>query len=105
MKVHGPDGKEIRPDVSVGQRFSSWLKLFHPENVDRRRKYSHLLLDGKEVDAFQYPLDMLGLFITYVETVWMRDHAPKYLGDRDPAALEYLPRLLAPTSSPKAIKK
>lgn len=94
----GAQGKEIRPDISVGRLFSDYLKRNHPELLEKRSYYSHLLPDGKEVDAFQYPSDILPIFIDYVDRVWLFERAEGYLGDRDPKALEYLPKLLhAPT--------
>lgn len=91
-----PDGKELRPDVSVGKTFSAWIKQKHPEHAEKRKKYMHVLPDGTEVEAFQYHLDALPVFIEFVETVWLRDYAPNYLGQRDVKALEYLPKLLPP---------
>jgi prophage antirepressor-like protein len=88
------DGKEIRPDVSVGQLFSKYLKLYHPQHVSRRKKYSHVFDDGMEVEAWQYPIDVLPIFIEYVETIWLKEHAPDYLNKRDPAALPFLAKIL-----------
>jgi len=96
----GPDGKEIRPDVSVGKTFSTWLKEFHPSEKDNHKPYKHLI-NGIEVPARQYPYAMWPLFSEFVDTVWMRDHAPNYLQTRDPIALEMLPKLLPPPD-PKA---
>lgn len=100
LAERGPDGREIRPDVSVGRRFSDWLNNFHRDVKDNFKKYSHLLPDGTEVEARQYPNSMWPLFIEYVDTVWMRECAPDYLGCRDVKALEFLPRLL-PAPDPK----
>jgi prophage antirepressor-like protein len=75
----GPDGKEIQPDVSVGIHFSKYLKKFHPEHVARRKKYTHVFEDGTQVEAWQYLLDVLPVFIEYVETVWLKQHAYEYL--------------------------
>lgn len=94
-------GSEIRPDVSVGKLFSSWLKKYHPLSVPRRKNYLHLLPNGQEVEAYQYPMDMLPMFIEFVETVWLPDHAPKYLSSRDPAALPYIPKILPPSAPTK----
>lgn len=90
----GPDGKEIRPDVSVGLLFSKHLKLFHPQHVTRRKKYLHVFEDGLQVEAWQYPIDVLPIFIEYVETIWLKEHAPEYLQKRDTAALPFLQRIL-----------
>lgn len=90
-----PNGKEIRPDVSVGKCFSNWLKKEHPEVKDKFKTYKHLI-GGKEVDARQYPNEMLPLYLDYIDKIWMRDYAPAYLAERDPIALELLPKLLPP---------
>ena len=93
------DGVGIRPDNSVGRLFSDWLKRHHEDKVATRSTYSHLLPNGLEIEAFQYPRDILPLFIEYVEDIWLRERAPIYLKDRDPRALEYLPKLLPPPQS------
>ena len=88
------NGTEIRPDVSVGKLFSEYLKTYHPEHVSRRKKYTHIFEDGIEVQAWQYPIDVLPIFIEYVETIWLKEHAPNYLEKRDPQALPYLAKIL-----------
>lgn len=94
----GTHGKEIRPDVSVGIRFSKWLKENHPEHAAIRKTYSHLLPGGSTVDAFQYHLDSLPLFIEFIDSVWIRECAEQYFSDRDSKALPFLPKLLAPVT-------
>lgn len=96
----GPDGKQIRPDVSVGIHFSKYLKTYYPEHVSKRKKYLHVFEDGFEVEAWQYLNDpVLPIFIEYVETIWLKEHAPEYLEKRDPLALPYLAKIL-PTIKP-----
>jgi len=92
----GTNGREIRPDVSVGMRFSQWLKDNHSDHIKNRKKYRHILPDKTEVDAFQYPTTSLPLFIQYVDRVWIPDHAEVYFSERDVKALEFLPKLLPP---------
>ena len=94
----GPDGKELRPDVSVGKTFPKWLEANHSNLKDEYKKYSHLLPGGMEVDARQYKLSVLPVFIEFVETVWLQKHAYGYLESRDVVALQYLPKLLPPIS-------
>lgn len=93
-----PQGTEIRPDVSVGRLFAGHLRTIYPEMVDRRTYYSHLLPDGKEIEACQYPNEMLAIFIDFVDNQWMVNHAKRYFKERDLRALEFLPKLL-PASS------
>lgn len=97
MADRGPDGKEIRPDVSVGRAFSDWLKKCHPALAKNYKFYPHEI-DGKVIEARQYPYDMLPLFRVFVETVWWPERFESYIKLRDPAALQYLPKLLPPTS-------
>jgi prophage antirepressor-like protein len=88
------DGKEIRPDVSVGKLFSQYLKDLHEEIKDTHKMYSHKFPNGMTVEARQYKNEILPIFIKFIDEVWMPQCAAKYLGDRDKKALEYLPKLL-----------
>ena len=47
----GKNGKEIRPDVSVGKMFAKWLKSNLPEDSESFKKYEHLLPAGLTVPA------------------------------------------------------
>ncbi|EXR48543.1 BRO-N domain-containing protein [Acinetobacter baumannii] len=87
-------GKEIRPDVSVGKRFSTFLKTNHPDIQDKFKKYSHKFPDGNEVEARQYENSLLPIFIKFVDEIWIPECASTYFRDRDPIALDYLPKLL-----------
>lgn len=88
-----PDGKEIRPDVSVGRGFSKWLKANHPEIADNYRLYLHWT-PAKEIEARQYPRPLLGLFAEFLEDVWIPNEAERYFNRRDPAALPHIGHLL-----------
>ena len=88
-----PDGKEIRPDVSVGRLFADWLREIHPTVEGGHTFYMHKTPEW-EGEARQYPNSMLHLFIEFVDNVWIREHAEAYLKRRDPSALAYLPLLL-----------
>ncbi|MDO7852962.1 BRO-N domain-containing protein [Hymenobacter convexus] len=87
-------GAEIRPDVSVGRGFSAFLTAHHPSVADNYTRYSHRFPNGSEVQARQYPNELLPLFIQYIDNHWLPNSAPKYFLDRDRAALDYLPKLL-----------
>ncbi|MGD0262493.1 MAG: BRO family protein [Verrucomicrobiota bacterium] len=93
---NAPDGKEIRPDVSVGKTFPAWLKKNYPLKANYYKMYSHKLPDGMLVDARQYRNDMLEIFIEFIDVEWLPNHAPAYLESRDRKALSYLPKLLPP---------
>lgn len=93
MADKSPSGIENRPDVSVGRLFAEWLRINYPEHSERHKFYSHKTEEW-EGDARQYPLDMLPLYIEFVDDVWIPEHSERYFNTRDPAALPYLPRLL-----------
>jgi len=88
------DGKEIRPDVSVGILFSNYLQKHFPEVAGNYKTYSHVFPDGGTCDARQYSNDLLPIFIQFVDLEWIPSRAKNYFKERDPVALEYLPKLL-----------
>jgi hypothetical protein len=88
------DGKEIRPDVSVGRIFAKYLRDNHPEFANDYKMYSHLFPNGLEFDARQYKNDLLPLFIKFVDEEWIPNNAQAYFKPRDPIALDYLPKLI-----------
>jgi len=97
----GPDGKEIRIDVSVGRLFSDWMKKHHPTVSASFSYYMHKTREW-EGEVRQYPVSLLPLFIEFVEFVWIPEHAERYLKPRDAAALPYLPKLLPSPDRPRA---
>lgn len=94
MRDTAPDGKQLRPDNSVGVLFSKWLKKHHPTVCDNYSMYVHVT-DEWEGEVRQYPIGMLPLFIEFVDTVWIPEHSERYFNTRDPAALPHLPKLIA----------
>lgn len=94
------DGREIRPDISVGRGFSKWLNENHPTVADNYTFYSHWTPAG-EFDARQYPDAMLPLFREYLDQVWIPNEAERYFNRRDPAALPHIGHLL-PAPAKKA---
>jgi hypothetical protein len=97
MADFADDGAELRPDVSVGRLFSKWLKENRPDEAADNYSYYYHWTDAGEFPARQYPVGMLPLYIEFVDTVWIPQHAAPYFETRDPKALPYLPQLL-PTS-------
>lgn len=87
------DGRELRPDISVGRGFSAWLKKNHPDESDDYAMYLHWTPSG-EFEARQYPAPMLALFWTYLDNEWIPKEAERYFNTRDPAALPYIAHLL-----------
>ncbi|MEQ1949889.1 BRO-N domain-containing protein [Mesorhizobium sp. CN2-181] len=100
MADKAPDGKENRPDVSVGRCFSDWLKENHPTVSTAFSYYIHKTPEW-EGEVRQYPFSVLPLFREYLDTVWIPTRAPDYLRSRDPAALPYLQKLLPSAGKPK----
>lgn len=90
-----PDGKEIRPDISVGRGFSAWLKKDYPDVSDSYIMYLHWT-PAKEVEARQYPRAILPHFLEFLEEVWIPNEAERYFNRRDPAALPHIGHLLPP---------
>lgn len=88
------NGKEIRPDVSVGILFAKYLRKNHPDLADKFKTYNHVFSNGMEVEAKQYENKLLPLFIKFVDECWILDNAQNYFLERDPKALNYLPKLL-----------
>ena len=86
--------KEIRPDVSVGLVFAKYLRDNYPELANDYKMYSHKFADGNEFECRQYKNDIIPIFIRFIDTVWLPKYAEKYFKQRDPKALEYLPKLL-----------
>jgi hypothetical protein len=92
----GFNGKEIRPDTSVGKCFAAYLRDNYPSAPDEFEKYTHTFPNGWECEARLYPLELISIFIRYVEEVWIPERAEQYFEERDPKALEYLTKLLPP---------
>lgn len=93
MKDRAPDGREIRPDVSVGRLFSKWLKDEHPDVANEFSYYIHWSPEW-EGEARQYPNSLWVLFIEFVDEVWIPEHAENYFKKRDAGALPYLTGML-----------
>jgi prophage antirepressor-like protein len=88
------DGREMRPDVSVGMKFAKYLRNKYPEFANDYKMYSHRFPDGSEVEARQYKNDLLPIFIRFIDDVWIHDSAEEYFRPRDVKALDYLQKLL-----------
>lgn len=88
------DGREIRPDVSVGQCFAKYLRDNYPSAPSEFKTYTHSYPNGIEVEARMYPNMLLSIFADFVDLVWIPKNAEKYFYERDRKALDYLPKLL-----------
>jgi len=94
------DGKELRPDISVGKRFAAWLNELHPEAANDHSHYVHTT-PQIDVLARQYPRRLLHLYLDFIDQVWIPECAEDYFRTRDPRALVYLPQLLPAPNKPK----
>lgn len=99
------DGKEIRPDVSVGLRFAKYLREKHPDLEDHYKTYKHKFPNGVIVDARQYKNEYLPLFIKFIDEEWLPNCAQQYFLDRDRKALDYLPHILSGGKEPLPVPK
>lgn len=90
----GEDGKQMMPDISVGRGFAKFLKDNDSEFWGTHKKYNHTFPDGRVAEANMYKIDALPMFIRYINEKWLFENASDYFGKRDPAALEYLPKLI-----------
>lgn len=90
----GEHGKQMMPDISVGRTFSAFLKNNESEFYETRQTYRHTFPDGRELDAYMYHIDALPMFIRFLNEDWIPNHASRYFRDKDPIALDYLPKLL-----------
>lgn len=89
------DGREIRPDTSVGKLFPKFLEKYYPEFKDRYKYYQHTFpKQEKTVKARQYENCVWEAFADYVDNVWIPQEAERYFKERDTKALDYLPKLL-----------
>lgn len=102
MADRAPDGTELRPDTAVGRRFADWLRDKYPDTPHEFSYYMHWTPQG-EFEARQYANTIWPIFVTYVDTVWIKDHSEEYFRERDPAALPYLPKLLPNTNRPQPL--
>ncbi|NDW17569.1 hypothetical protein D0T53_01395 [Dysgonomonas sp. 216] len=91
----GIDGKGFYPDISVGKMFSDYLKKIEHPLRNSYKKYKHSFVDERiDVDAKMYPLDLLPEFRRFVFNIWLPKRGPIYFREKDPVALDYLPKLL-----------
>ena len=90
----GAHGKTMMPDGSVGKLFARFMRENNSELWNQHKTYKHHFPDGRVVDALMYPIDALPMFIRYINERWLYENAEKYFKERDPHALDYLPKLL-----------
>jgi prophage antirepressor-like protein len=90
----GITGTQMMPDISVGKGFAKFLKDQDSEYWNKHKKYTHSFPDGREVRANMYHINALPEFIRYINDTWIPQRAQIYFKDKDPLALDYLPKLI-----------
>jgi hypothetical protein len=82
------------PDISQGRMFCKWLREKHGINTDVLPVYLHSYEDGRVVQAKAYPEKLLAQFRQHFREEWLPFKALQYFRERDPDALQFLPKLL-----------
>jgi hypothetical protein len=83
------------PDISQGRMFAHWLRAKGIEPNDLPTYFHEFEGIRRPVRAKAYPESLLAEFRAYIRDVWMPTRAMDYFRERDKAALDYLPKLLA----------
>jgi hypothetical protein len=86
---------EMIPDISTGKMFCKWLRDKKDIDTDELPTYYHKYDDGRVVRAKLYPNNLLAEFRTYFYNEWMPNQSLRYFKERDPKAMEHLPKILA----------
>ena len=78
--------KYLRADISIGKGFSKFLKTNYIEEYEKYppKTYKHKLVDGLEVDCYEYDGRIHYIFLEYVNKVWIPTLAQKYFEERLP---------------------
>ena len=85
---------DMVPDISAGKMFCKWLREEKDIDTDSLPTYRHEFADGRIVYPKLYPNEVLADFRNHFHKVWLPLKAEKYFKERDPKAIEYLPKLL-----------
>ena len=80
--------------------FSQWLREEKGVEPNDFPTYKHRYEDGRIVKARLYPNELLADFRQHFQEVWLPARTTNYFEERDPKALEFLPRLLSPPPDP-----
>ncbi|MER2528717.1 MAG: KilA-N domain-containing protein, partial [Candidatus Competibacter denitrificans] len=83
------------PDISEGRMFCKWLRDEKGIDTDALNTYRHVYGDGRVVYPKLYPNEVLADFRRHFYEVWLPKKAEHYFSERDPKALQFLPKLLS----------
>lgn len=87
--------ERLMPDISEGRMFSDWIRKNKGVDPCTFPTYPHRFQDGRVVQARLYPNEYLAEFRAHFNQVWLPQRASAYFADRDPVALQHLPKLLS----------
>ena len=82
------------PDISEGRMFCKWLRDEKGIDTDSLPIYRHVYADGRVVYPKLYPNEVLADFRKHFHEIWLPKKSEKYFAERDPKALQFLPKLL-----------
>ncbi len=88
----------MMPDVSTGRMFSGFLRSMGIDPNEFPTYWHEFADDSRKrprVEARLYPIEYLADFRKWYNEVWLPERAEKYLEDRLPQALPFLPQLKA----------
>ena len=86
--------ENMLPDISEGLMFSNWLRKEKGLEPKDFPTYLHKYQDGRMVKARLYPNSLLPDFREHFHNVWLPTRAAAYFAERDPKAIQHLPKLL-----------
>jgi len=95
--------ESLWPDISEGMMVAKWFRDEHGIETTDLPTYRHEFEDGrKPVHPRAYPNRLLCDFREHLQEIWIPRRAVSYFSERDPIALEYLPKLLSPPTNKAA---
>lgn len=86
--------EQMVPDISMGKFLCKHLRDELGIDTDSLPTYLHRYPDGRRVRAKLYPDEVLAEFRRIIRFGWLPERAAKYFGERDPAALPYLDKVI-----------
>jgi hypothetical protein len=90
--------QKMVPDISEGRMFCKWLRDNRGIEPNEFPTYAHEYPDGRVVKAKLYPNDLYEDFRKHFNETWLPNQAPKYFGERDLTALQFVETLLLPSN-------
>jgi phage regulator Rha-like protein len=81
-------------EISMGLGFCNLLRSRNINPSEVCLKYNHTLPNGNTVKANAYPMQYYSLFFKWFTEDWIKKKAQTYFKNKDPLALQHLPKLL-----------